>query len=83
VDAGAPNLSEIVVELRVQLDGQGNVRNVVAASGVPSEARARAVYESARRALLSPQCNPLKVPSGKLPTLMASTFRFNPKGLVR
>lgn len=83
VDAGAPNLSDIVVELRVQLDGQGNVRNVVAASGVPSEARARAVYESARRALLSPQCNPLKVPSAKLPTLMASTFRFNPKGLVR
>jgi hypothetical protein len=83
VDAGAPNLSEIVVELRVQLDGQGNVRNVVAASGVPSEARARAVYESARRALLSPQCNPLKVPAAKLPTLMASTFRFNPKGLVR
>jgi hypothetical protein len=76
-------LSEIVVELRVQLDGQGNVRNVVAASGVPSEARARAVYESARRALLSPQCNPLKVPAAKLPTLMASTFRFNPKGLVR
>jgi hypothetical protein len=83
VDAGAPNLSEIVVELRVQLDGQGNVRNVTAASGVPSDARARAVYESARRALLSPQCNPLKVPAAKLPTLMASTFRFNPRGLVR
>lgn len=83
VDAGAPNLSEIVVELRVQIDGQGNVRNVVPASGVPSDARSRAVYESARRALLSPQCNPLKVPAAKLPTLMASTFRFNPRGLVR
>jgi hypothetical protein len=83
VDAGAPNLSEIVVELRVQLDGQGNVRNVVAANGPPADARSRAVYESARRALLSPQCNPLKVPAAKLPTLMASTFRFNPRGLVR
>jgi hypothetical protein len=83
VDAGAPNLSQIVVELRVQIDGQGNVRNVLPASGVPSDARARAVYESARRALLSPQCNPLKVPPAKLPTLMASTFRFNPKGLVQ
>ena len=80
VDAGAPNLSEIVVELRVQLDGQGNVRNVLPASGVPSEARARAVYESARRALLVPQCNPLKVPAAKLPTLAATTFRFNPEG---
>lgn len=83
VDAGAPNLSEIVVELRVHLDGQGNVRNVIPASGIPSDPRARAVYESARRALLSPQCNPLKVPAAKLQTLMASTFRFNPRGLVR
>ena len=78
------NLSEIVVELRVQLDGQGNVRNVVPGErGMPSDARARAVYESARRALLSPQCNPLKVPADKLQTVMASTFRFNPRGLVR
>jgi outer membrane biosynthesis protein TonB len=83
VDAGMMGLSEIVVELRVQLDGQGNVRNVVPASGVPSDPRARAVYESARRALLAPQCNPLKVPSAKVSTLMASTFRFNPRGLVR
>jgi hypothetical protein len=50
---------------------------------VPSDPRARAVYESARRALLAPQCNPLKVPSAKVSTLMASTFRFNPRGLVR
>jgi hypothetical protein len=83
VDAGMVGLSEIVVELRVQLDGQGNVRNVVPARGVPSDPRARAVYESARRALLAPQCNPLKVPSAKMQTLMASTFRFNPRGLVQ
>jgi hypothetical protein len=83
VDAGAPNIAQIVVELRVQLDGQGNVRNVVPASGIPSDPRARAVYESARRALLAPQCNPLKIPANKLDTLMASTFRFNPRGLVR
>jgi hypothetical protein len=83
VDAGAPDIARIVVELRVQLDGQGNVRNVVPASGIPSDPRARAVYESARRALLAPQCNPLKVPANKLDTLMASTFRFNPRGLVR
>jgi hypothetical protein len=84
VDAGALNIAEIVVELRVQLDAQGNVRNVVPGDrGVPSEPRARAVYESARRALLSPQCNPLRVPADKYPTIMASTFRFNPRGLVQ
>ena len=76
-------LSDIVVELRVQLDGQGNVRNVVPAAAAPSDPRARAVYESARRALLAPQCNPLKVPAAKAQTVMASTFRFNPRGLVR
>ena len=84
VDAGMLGLQEIVVELRVQLDGQGNVRNVVPGDrGMPTEPRARAVYESARRALLSPQCNPLRVPADKHQTVMASTFRFSPRGLVR
>jgi len=83
VDAGAPNLADIVVELKVRLDGQGNVRNVLPAGSVPSEPRARAVYEAARRALLAPQCNPLKVPATKLAALEVSTFRFSPKGLVR
>jgi len=84
VDGGMLNLAEIVVELRVQLDSQGNVRNVVPGDrGVPSDPRARAVFESARRALLSPQCNPLRVPADKHATVMASTFRFNPRGLVR
>jgi hypothetical protein len=83
VDGGMLGIADIVVELRVQLDGQGVVRNVVPASGIPSDPRARAVYESARRALMAPQCNPLKVPAAKMQTVMASTFRFNPRGLVR
>ncbi|MBX6376448.1 MAG: hypothetical protein IRZ13_19760, partial [Acetobacteraceae bacterium] len=83
VDPGMVGLAEIVVELKVQLDAQGNVRNVLPATAIPSDPRARSVYESARRALLSPQCNPLRVPPGKLQTVMASTFRFSPRGLVR
>jgi hypothetical protein len=84
VDPGMLGLSEIVVELKVQLDGQGNVRNVTPGDrGVPSDPRSRSVYESARRALLSPRCNPLKVPADKMQTVMLSTFRFNPRGLVR
>jgi hypothetical protein len=83
VDAGMLGLSDIVVELRVQLDGQGNVRNVVPGDrGIPSDPRARSVYEAARRALLAPACNPLKVPADKIQTVMAATFRFNPRGLV-
>jgi hypothetical protein len=83
VDRGMLGLDQIVVELRVQLDSQGIVRNVVPNGAPPSDPRARSVYESARRALMSPQCNPLRVPPSKYGTVMASIFRFNPRGLVR
>lgn len=83
VDRGMLGLDTIVVELRVQLDGQGVVRNVVPNGSPPSDPRARSVYESARRALMSPQCNPLRVPPSKYSTVMSSIFRFNPRGLVR
>jgi hypothetical protein len=83
VDRGMMNADQIVVELRVTLDSQGNVRNVVPNGSPPADPRARSVYESARRALLSPQCNPLRVPPSKFGTVMASIFRFNPRGLVR
>jgi hypothetical protein len=59
------------------------VRNVRAPNGVPSDPRARAVFEAARRAMLDPQCNPLPIPREKLPALNNAIFRFNPRGLVR
>ena len=83
VDRGMLGLESIVVELRVVLDRQGMVRNVVPNGAPPSDPRARSVYESARRALMSPQCNPLRVPPSKYQSVMASVFRFNPRGLVR
>jgi hypothetical protein len=83
VDAGMLGLEGIVVELRVQLDSQGNVRNVVPAGNMPTDPRVRSVFESARRALLAPACNPLKVPPDKFSFVMGSTFRFNARGLVR
>jgi hypothetical protein len=83
VDRGMLGLDQIVVELRVVLDSQGAVRNVIPNGAPPADPRARSVYESARRALMSPQCNPLRVPPNKYGTVMASVFRFNPRGLVR
>ena len=83
VDAGMLGLQEIRVGLRVQIDAQGNVRNATAAGAMPTDPRVRSVFESARRALLSPACNPLKVPPEKLKTLDTATFWFNPRGLVR
>ncbi|WBV41908.1 hypothetical protein [Pseudoroseomonas cervicalis] len=83
VDAGMLGLDQIVVELRVDIDPAGIIRNVRPASGVPSDPRARAVYESARRALLDQKCSPLPVPREKIPSLNSAIFRFNPRGLVR
>jgi hypothetical protein len=83
VDAGMMGLSEIVVELRVQVDGQGVIRNALAASGSPpSEPRARAVFEQARRALTDARCAQLRIPRDKIAEVQASIFRFNPRGLV-
>jgi hypothetical protein len=83
VDAGMMDLDKIVVDLRVEIDAGGTIRNVRAATGVPSDPRARAVFESARRALLDPKCSPLPIPREKMQSLSTSIFRFNPKGLVR
>ena len=79
VDAGAPGIQNIVVELRVETDAGGTVRRVTGTP--PGDVRARAVYEAARRALLDPRCNPLPLPPARLAALRDTLFRFNPRDL--
>jgi hypothetical protein len=62
IDAGAPGLESVGVELRAEVDAGGTVRAVRPNGTIPTEPRARMVYEAARRALLSPRCNPLPQP---------------------
>jgi hypothetical protein len=81
VDAGGLNIHEVVVELRVDVDAGGVVRNVRPNGSVPGDARARSVYEAARRALLDPRCNPLPLPRERLAALRNTVFRFNPRDL--
>jgi hypothetical protein len=81
VDAGAPNLRDIVVELRVEVDAGGVVRQVRPNGSAPSDPRARMVYEAARRALLDAKCNPLPLPRERLAALRDTVFRFNPRDL--
>lgn len=81
VDAGMLGLSEITVELRVRLRPDGSVVQVIPVR--PYTGREQIVAEQARRALLSPQCNPLPIPREKFATVEASVFRFSPRGLVR
>lgn len=81
IDAGAPGVQNIVVELRVEVDAGGTVRAVRPNGAIPTEPRARMVYEAARRALLSPRCNPLPLPPARLAALRDTVFRFNPRDL--
>ncbi|TCI00172.1 hypothetical protein EJV46_05840 [Roseococcus sp. SYP-B2431] len=81
MDAGAPNIQSIVVELRVQPDAGGVVRQVLPNDSVPDDPRARMVYEAARRALLDPRCSPLPLPRERLEALRSTVFRFNPREL--
>lgn len=76
-------LQDIVVELRVETDSAGNVRGVRPNGDMPAEPRARAVYESARRALLSPSCSPIPVARERLHLLGNVVLRFSPRGLER
>ncbi len=73
--------ADIVVELRVDVDAQGVVRVVRPNGSLPSDPRARMVYEAARRALLDPRCNPLPLPPQRLAALRDTVFRFNPREL--
>ena len=70
-----------IVELKVEVDAGGVVRNVRANGSPPAEPRARSVYEAARRALLDPKCNPLPLPRERLAALRDTVFRFNPRDL--
>jgi len=83
VDAGMQGLDQMVVELQVVVDDGGVIRSVRSPRGVPTEPRARALYDMSRRALLDPKCNPLPVPSEKLQAIRTSIFRFSPRGLIR
>lgn len=81
VDGGGVGIRDVIVELRVDVDAGGTVRNVRANGAPPSDPRARSVYEAARRALLDPKCNPLPLPRERLAALRETVFRFNPRDL--
>jgi len=81
IDAGASGVQNIVVELRVEVDAGGTVRAVRPNGAIPTEPRARSVYEAARRALLNPRCNPLPLPPARLAALRDVVFLFNPRDL--
>jgi hypothetical protein len=83
VDPGMLGVNDIIVELKIDVGPDGIVRNVRPNGSLPTDQRARAIYEAARRALLSPSLGPLPLPPDRLAALRDTVFRFNPRNLAR
>lgn len=79
IPAGAKNASDLVVEVHVTLDGQGNVKTAKVVGGNRAHPYFQAASESAARAVQNPRCNPLKIPPQRLAQMQSFTFRFNPQ----
>ncbi|MCC7425565.1 MAG: hypothetical protein IT557_01555 [Alphaproteobacteria bacterium] len=82
-DAGARNARELITIIRVTVDRDGSVRDArimdTSRMGDPSF---RAFAERARRAILDPQCSPLRLPADRYEAWRVMDLRFNPQGLL-
>ena len=84
VDRGMLNLTDMRVTLLAIVDQAGVIRDVrPGPGGIPADPRGRALYDSARRALLNPACSPLPVPAERLQARNEFQFNFSPRGFVR
>jgi outer membrane biosynthesis protein TonB len=84
VPAGAKDIQNMVVEIRMQLGPDGAVQRVEPrdAGRMASDPFYRTVAESAMRAVLNPRCNPLKLPPDSYDIWRDMTLVFSPKDLV-
>ncbi|HEX3882324.1 MAG TPA: energy transducer TonB [Stellaceae bacterium] len=83
VPAGARDAKDLVVEIRVQMNQDGTVRQAtVVDQGRMSDPLWRAAAESARRAFYNPQCTPLKLPPDKYDVWKDFVADFNPKDML-
>ena len=81
VPAGAKDAENMVIEVAVIMNRDGTVREarVVDANRMRGDAFFRTAAEAARRAVLNPKCNKLKLPAGKFDQWQQMTLNFNPK----
>jgi len=84
VPAGAKDIQNMVVEIRMQLGPDGTVQRVEPRDPgrMGSDPFYRTLAESAMRAVLNPRCNPLKLPPDSYDIWRDMTLTFNPKDLV-
>jgi hypothetical protein len=83
VPAGAKEAKDLVIEVALVMNPDATVREarVIGDARMRSDPFFRAAAESARRAVLNPKCNPLKLPLEKYNEWQQITFNFNPKDM--
>ena len=81
VPIGARDADNLIVDVRISVNQDKTVRDVkiIDSSRYKSDSFFRAAADSAVRAVLSDQCNPLILPDDKYNQWKIITFRFNPK----
>ena len=78
---GGKEVQNIVVEIRVQMNPDATVREarILDTGRGQSDPIFRSVAESARRAILNPECSPLRLPRDKYDLWKSFTFIFSPR----
>ena len=84
VPAGARDAKDLVVEIRVVVEPDGNVRQatIVDQARLGADPFFRAAAESARRAFFNPLCRPLHLPADKYAIWKDLVVDFSPKDIL-
>ena len=84
VPAGARDAKDLDIEIKAVVNRDGTVQQavIVDTGRYASDAFFRAAADSAKRALLNPQCSPLRVPPDKYEVWHNLDLTFNPKDLL-
>jgi outer membrane biosynthesis protein TonB len=83
IPAGLKNAKDITVDIKMELAEDGTVQKaeVVDKGRLASDADFRTAAESARRAVLDPECNPLPMPKGQHNLWKDLELSFNPRDM--
>jgi len=84
VPAGARDAQDLNIEIKAAVNPDGTVRQaeIVNTGRYASDPYFRAAADSAKRAVLNPQCSPLHVPPDKYEAWHKLDLFFNPKDLL-
>jgi hypothetical protein len=84
IPEGARDAKDLVVEIRVFVEPDGNVRqaDILDHGRMADDPVFRAAADSARRALFNPLCRPLRLPPDKYESWKEFVVAFSPKDLL-